>query len=75
MSKTLSVVIPAYNEAKTIHLILDRVFEAETGGIRIEAVVVNDCSTDDTGAMVRDYMSARSAIWERVLPYAGVSRR
>jgi glycosyltransferase involved in cell wall biosynthesis len=57
MSKTLSVVIPAYNEAKTIHLILDRVFEAETGGIRIEAVVVNDCSTDDTGAMVRDYMT------------------
>ena len=56
MSKTLSVVIPAYNEAKTIHLILDKVFEEEIEGIRKEAVIINDCSTDHTESMVREYI-------------------
>lgn len=43
----LSVVVPAYNEAHTLTALLDRVFASEPGaGIRVEAVVVNDASTD-----------------------------
>lgn len=49
MAKTLSVVIPAYNESKTIHLILDKVRKVElVNQMMMEVIVVNDCSTDDT---------------------------
>src|ERR1700744_4209266 len=54
----LSIVIPAYNEARTIHLILDRVLEVELlGNIKKELILVNDCSTDDTEAILLDYIN------------------
>lgn len=56
MNQVLSIVIPAYNEAKTIHLILDKVKAIELiGGMRKEVIVVNDCSTDDTMEAIRQY--------------------
>ncbi|MBB4079232.1 glycosyltransferase involved in cell wall biosynthesis [Lewinella aquimaris] len=52
----LSIVIPAYNEARTIHLILDRVRKVDlSGGINKEVIVVNDCSTDDTEGAIQRY--------------------
>lgn len=52
---TLSIVIPAYNEARTIHLILDKVRAVQLdGGMAKQVLIVNDCSTDDTeGAILR----------------------
>ncbi|MBM3440484.1 MAG: glycosyltransferase family 2 protein [Bacteroidetes bacterium] len=45
----LSVVIPAYNEARTIHRILEKVASAELqNGIEKELIVVDDCSNDQT---------------------------
>ena len=56
MPQTLSIVIPAYNEARTIHLILDRVRAVElAGGLGKEVIIVNDCSSDDTAGAVRAY--------------------
>lgn len=56
--KTLSIVIPAYNEAKTIHLILDRIRLVElTQAIGKEVIVVDDCSNDGTTAVVEAYAS------------------
>ena len=53
---TLSIVIPAFNEGRTIHRILDRIGEvALIRGLEKEVIVVNDCSTDDTEAAVRRY--------------------
>jgi glycosyltransferase involved in cell wall biosynthesis len=46
----LSVVIPCYNEKKTIHEILRRVREVP---IRKEIIVVDDCSTDGTRDILR----------------------
>lgn len=43
---TVTVVLPAYNEADTIHEILRRVYASH---ITTEVVVVNDASTDGTG--------------------------
>lgn len=54
----LSIIIPAYNEAKTIHLILDKVLEVKlTGGIQKEIIIVNDCSKDDTEKVIINYIS------------------
>jgi glycosyltransferase involved in cell wall biosynthesis len=52
----LSIIIPAYNEARTIHLILDRVAEVTLiNGIQKELILVNDCSTDDTEQVLLKY--------------------
>jgi glycosyltransferase involved in cell wall biosynthesis len=55
----LSIVIPAYNEERTIHLILDKIKGVELiGGLQRELIITNDCSTDDTEGAIQRYMSA-----------------
>lgn len=55
---TLSIVIPAYNEGRTIHLILDRVKAVNLrGNIAKEVIIVNDCSKDNTEEAIQAYMS------------------
>lgn len=52
----LSIIIPAYNEGKTIHFILDKVKAVELlGDIQKEVIIVNDCSTDETEASILKY--------------------
>lgn len=47
--KKLSIVVPAYNEGKTIHLILEKIAAVHLiNGIEKEIILVNDCSKDDT---------------------------
>ena len=54
----LSIVIPAYNEAKTIHLILDKVIAVRLiNDIQKEIIIVNDCSKDNTIDVVKKYIS------------------
>jgi len=56
--KTLSVIIPAYNEANTIHLILDKVKEVKLPqNIGKEIILINDCSTDNTKNAINQYIS------------------
>ncbi len=58
-SRTLSIVIPVYNEEKTVHLILDKVREVELmGDLEKEIVLVNDCSKDRTDEVLKEYMAA-----------------
>jgi len=55
----LSIIIPAYNEGRTIHLILDRVAEVQLiTNIEKELILVNDCSTDNTQEVLLAYMEA-----------------
>jgi glycosyltransferase involved in cell wall biosynthesis len=59
----LSIVIPAYNEGKTIHLILDKIREVELeGGFQKEIIIVNDCSKDNTEAAILSYSTAHPAL-------------
>jgi glycosyltransferase involved in cell wall biosynthesis len=52
----LSIVIPAYNEGKTIHFILDKVKAVELlQNIQKEIIIVNDCSKDNTEQAILDY--------------------
>lgn len=55
--KTLSIIIPAYNEGPTIYKILDKVKAVSLlDNIGKEIVIVNDCSTDNTAESVEDYI-------------------
>ena len=55
MSK-LSIVIPCFNEERTIHLILDRIKEVSLlNGMDKELIIVNDCSTDDSRGAIERY--------------------
>lgn len=56
--KKLSIIIPAYNEERTIHFILDKIKEVElTNGIEKELIITNDCSSDNTEQAIKDYMA------------------
>ena len=58
----LSIIIPAYNEESTIHLILDKVRAVELiGGIEKEVIIVNDCSKDNTEKAISRYKEAYPA--------------
>ncbi|MEM6523479.1 MAG: glycosyltransferase family 2 protein [Bacteroidota bacterium] len=56
MIKTLSVIIPVYNEERTIQLILDKVLEVKLlNGIEKELVIVNDASSDNSVKIMREF--------------------
>lgn len=56
--KKLSIIIPAYNEAGTIHLILDKVLSVKLiNNISKEIIIVNDCSKDDTKHVIENYIT------------------
>lgn len=55
---TISIIIPAYNEANTIHLILDKVKNVRLiEDISKELIIVNDCSKDKTEEAIYNYIS------------------
>lgn len=57
----LSIIIPAYNEARTIHFILDKVLDVQLiNNIEKEIIIVNDCSNDDTIEVVKRYIAGHS---------------
>ena len=58
MITKLSIIIPAYNEAKTIHLILNKLKEVKlVNNITKEIIIVNDCSKDQTEEVLLNYIS------------------
>ena len=57
MIKKLSIIIPAYNEGRTIHLILDKIKTVNLlNDIEKEVIIVNDCSSDNTEEAIQIYM-------------------
>jgi glycosyltransferase involved in cell wall biosynthesis len=58
MITKLSIIIPVYNEGRTIHLILDKVKDVRLiNNINKEVIIVNDCSSDDTDTKIDDYIT------------------
>jgi glycosyltransferase involved in cell wall biosynthesis len=56
MFRTLSIIIPAFNEAATIQAILDKISVLILpAGISKEVLVINDCSTDNTHQLILAY--------------------
>lgn len=57
--KTLSIIIPAYNESNTIFTLLEKVYRTRLiHGIRKELVIVNDCSKDNTEEEIQRFTRA-----------------
>ena len=51
--KSVSIVIPVYNEERTVATLIDLVVKAEVpGGLSKQIICVNDCSKDDTGKVL-----------------------
>ncbi len=60
--KTLSIIIPVYNEARTIHQILDKVILTTLAEeTQKEMIIVNDFSTDDSSKIIQKYISDHPA--------------
>jgi glycosyltransferase involved in cell wall biosynthesis len=63
MGKVLSVIVPSYNEANSIIALLNRVLETKLiGQIEKELIVINDCSTDNSGQLVEQFIKANPQI-------------
>ncbi|MBP7407219.1 MAG: glycosyltransferase family 2 protein [Flavobacteriales bacterium] len=66
--RTLSIIIPAYNEERTIHLILDKVRDVQLHhGIDKEVIIVNDGSTDGTAKAMQEYSTANPGMGIRFI--------
>ncbi len=54
--RKLSIIIPCYNEERSIHLILDKIRHVNLKNeISKEIIIVNDCSSDNTRSIIQDY--------------------
>ena len=59
----LSIIIPAYNEEATLHLILDKVKKVNLiEGVSKEIIIVNDFSSDNTALIIEKYMEANKEL-------------
>ena len=68
--KRLSIIIPAYNEEKTIVTILDRINAVKLiNNIEKEVIVINDCSKDNTEQAVQEYITHNTAHTIQYLKY------
>ncbi|MEZ5046111.1 MAG: glycosyltransferase family 2 protein [Chitinophagaceae bacterium] len=57
----LSIVIPAYNEGRTIHFILDKIKNVVLpNDIEKEVIIINDCSKDNTEEAIHAYQSSNT---------------
>jgi glycosyltransferase involved in cell wall biosynthesis len=58
MTRRLSIVIPVYNEEKTIKKILNRILDVKLlYGYEKEIIMVNDCSSDNSVAVIEEFIN------------------
>ncbi|MBF0182391.1 MAG: glycosyltransferase family 2 protein [Magnetococcales bacterium] len=60
--RTLSIVVPCFNEHKTLAAIVDRIMQAPASGLARELILVDDGSTDGSREVIRELVSRYPAI-------------
>jgi len=61
--KKISIIIPAYNEEKTLTFLLDKIVDVKLiNQIEKELLIVNDCSTDLTDMVIKEYIQAHPEV-------------
>jgi glycosyltransferase involved in cell wall biosynthesis len=69
--RVLSVVIPIFNEERTLQLLLEKVIHAHLPeGITRQLILVNDCSSDRSEEIVRDVQTAYPDVDIRYIGHA-----
>jgi len=68
MKPLLSVIVPAYNEERTIVPLLKNVLEANTD-LSLEVIVVNDASTDNTPGAVEAFLAGNRSLPVRIISH------
>ncbi|MBN1611491.1 MAG: glycosyltransferase family 2 protein [Polyangiaceae bacterium] len=61
----VSVVIPTYNEARTIERVVDAVRSVQMEGVTFEVIVVDDGSTDGTETICRQSLAGKIDVFEQ----------
>ena len=69
--KTLSVVIPVYNEFDTWRELLTRVLAVDLSDIGLQIVMVDDCSTDGTRGQLEQF--DRETAGRKVLAFSSAT--
>lgn len=62
LATKLSIVIPCYNEEKTLRKCVDRVLEIADNNLSLEIIVVDDCSNDNSYLIACDLEKKHSEI-------------
>lgn len=61
--RTLSIIIPCYNEEDTISIVLEKILDIRIPGWNIEVVVVDDCSVDNSRNILKEFESRIKVIY------------
>lgn len=64
---SVSVIIAVRNESSGIRELLESLYKQETDNIRLEAIIVDDHSSDDTPAIVREFIASHPEMNLKVL--------
>ena len=61
-SVKLSIVVPCYNESRTLHRCIERVLGIADEALSLEVIIVDDCSTDGSLAIARELAGSHEQI-------------
>lgn len=59
----LSIIVPIFNEAKTLTPVLKKLLALDLNSWKKEIIVVNDCSTDETPAILKKFSKRLAKVY------------
>jgi len=73
--RKISIVIPVYNEKKTISRIVEDVERAPVFGLEKEIIIIDDCSTDGSREIMQEMMKKNKVIFHSINMGKGAALR
>ena len=73
--KKVSILIPVYNEKQTLEKLLEKVEEAPFAGLEKEIILVDDCSTDGTKDILKNFENKYKVLYHDVNQGKGAALR